>query len=139
MAKKNKIVFNHKHKGVTLIAIAVFFAAIGSLAIYQTYAASTYIYVYNSSASDATIKVYDKYHPTTRYDFVGPGERSKQMYNGFNDIRVDVDPYNKDIDSYKLGVVGNGYGPCHSSDNSASDPPNSLEVRYRNYYNGSCS
>jgi hypothetical protein len=132
-----KITRINKKKWILLPALVVLFAGIGGYAIYTAYAASTYIYVYNSSASDATIKVYDKYHPSTRYDFVGPGERSKQMYNGFNDIRVDVD--NKSIDSYKLGIVGNGYGSCHKdSSNTASDPPNALEVRYRNYQSRSC-
>jgi hypothetical protein len=53
-----------------------------------------------------------------------------------DDIRVDVDPEwppgHPDVDSYYIGVEGQGYGPIHCTENDASNPPNvdPLYVKY---------
>ena len=59
------------------------------------------------------------------------------------DIRVDVDPagFGADIDSYKIGEIGVGWGPCHDGETNSSNPPDSYGangVRYRNYSNSGC-
>jgi hypothetical protein len=135
--KKNSLPSRRKWLLPAIIVLLI--VGIGGFFAVKSYAGSTYIQVCSSSGSDASMKVYDKYHPSTRYDYIESGVCSKTMYNGFNDIRVDVDPFNKGIDSYKLGIIGNGYGPCHTySSNPSSDPPNASAVRYRNYHSTTC-
>jgi hypothetical protein len=58
-----------------------------------------------------------------------------QVFGHVSTIRVDVDPEygnDGDVDSYYIGVIGQGYGPCHDSENPESDPPDDAPngVRY---------
>jgi hypothetical protein len=107
--------------------------------------AATTLKICNSSISANYIKAYNDSRHEEHY--IAP-DHCDTVYNGDGNARVDVDPYDrpvgdyiKDIDSYKLGVIGEGYGPCHEdSENNASDPPNTAPdgVRYRNYVNSTC-
>ena len=144
-SKRIKLIFG------ILVVLAV--AGIGTY-IYRSTFAVTYdwTFICNSSASDTYIRV----KPPIRYQSpsqwfnlpvdVKWGDCTKILFNGDDNIRVDVDPDfggQPDIDSYKIGEIGVGYGGCHyNSENSSSDPPDSYNwngIRYRNYRTGNCT
>jgi hypothetical protein len=136
-----KISFASKNKKALIVLVAALFVAVGIAGVMQTYAL-TNIKICNSSASAAKIEAYKtdwSWHKT-----LSPNYCSSWVNNtGSNPVRVDVeyDFGGVDVDSYKLGRIGSGYGPCHTnSENSASNPPDdaSQGVRYRNYRGGSC-
>jgi hypothetical protein len=87
----------------------------------------------NSSNSVAGIKVWSTIGGSQFPWYLGMGQ-CHTFPQASNEIRVDVDidngPY--DVDSYYIGVEGQGYGPCHNGENQDSDPPNvaPLYVKY---------
>jgi hypothetical protein len=92
------------------------------------------ISICNSSASDYAITAYKT--DWSWSDVLSPDQCSASVNNtGSNPVRVNT---NSLTESYKLGVVGEGYGPCHDGSNSASNPPNEHQVRYRVYDNPGC-
>ena len=139
MAKKK--VKLRKRLDIRLLIIPVLAIAAAGVYSYHFAAASFLPYqICNSSASDDRLEV-----SSTTWTDVTPLIRiGKDQCKSFNfpasSVRVGVDAYGSpDIDSYKLGIIGQGYGPCHHGENDFSDPPNTGQVRYRNYTNGSCS
>lgn len=110
-----------------------------------------YMEVCNSSGSVADITVYDGYgaidylyHVADGDCQLDPPDYTRGLRNVNNNVRVDVEDHEpQDVDSYKIGHISEGYGPCHEdSENHASDPPNSYEpygARYRNYTTGNCT
>ena len=103
--------------------------------------------VCNSDYSDAGIRVFSDYPGATYSYNLAAGQCVSRPWNGADNLRVDVEyPSHSvfgDIDSYKIGEIGVGWGPCHTgSENSASNPPDSYNangIRYRNYSNSNCS
>jgi hypothetical protein len=92
------------------------------------------ISICNSSASNYAITAYKT--DWSWSDVLSPDQCSASVNNtGSNPVRVNTNNLTK---SYKLGVVGEGYGPCHDGSNSASNPPDEHQVRYRVYNNAGC-
>jgi hypothetical protein len=100
-----------------------------------------------SSVADAGILPSDIHG----YGFIlsrGGCETLDNASGGGDAIRVDVDPewsayqWGSDIDSYKIGHIDYGYGPCHdNSENDNSNPPDSYAdtgARYNNYAGANC-
>lgn len=98
--------------------------------------------VYNSDYSVACIlvKVYDD--PSVGYfqRQVCPGGHTGTIWNGDDNIRIDVEYESSclfcDVDSYKKGEIGVGWGPCYNGENESANPPDSYNnggIRIRNY------
>jgi hypothetical protein len=132
-------------KKLTYIALAFLMtlgASVGSIFVSPPVSASISTYqVCNSSASVTTIVAWSSegQFPDT---YLNKGQ-CRNPFNqsgvtsgpGISGVRVDVDPDDccgLDVDSYYIGVIGQGYGPCHDSENNASDPPDNAPqgVRY---------
>jgi hypothetical protein len=136
--KSTKVSFNSsKKKRILLIAIIVVLVLAGVAFWGKSSAYSSTIKICNSSESKAMITAYSIV--TGSKSHLRPGDCSG-TWNHSSDVRVDVDSYgDSGILSYKLGVIGEGYGSCHEySFNSRSNPPDEAAVRYRNYFDGVC-
>lgn len=86
----------------------------------------------NSINSVTMIRVYNTSGSISWVLYPGQGH----TFAGQSSLRVDVDPDafgEPDVDSYYIGQEGEGYGPCHDGENSASDPPNIGPNRYVKY------
>jgi hypothetical protein len=103
--------------------------------------------VCNSDYSYNSIRVYSNYPGATYSYTLGAGQCVSRPWNGADNLRVDVEGCSNiiqcwDIDSYKIGEINVGWGPCHEdSENDASDPPDSYNdngIRYRNYRTTTC-
>lgn len=132
----------------TLSAVAIATLGAGAVVATAPAEAAFYPWMKNSSASDEWIRYYSYGNPSNgRYLYPGDNESSTAPNPdiAINDIRVDVDTTGStsrgvDVDSYKIGDEGNGYGPCHVGETDASNPPDTYTaIIYRNYTNSSCS
>jgi hypothetical protein len=87
----------------------------------------------NSVNSVTSIKVWSTTGGSGFPSYLGLGA-CHTYPNDSNRLRVDVDPDfgPDDVDSYYIGQEGEGYGPCHDGENSASDPPN-IDPQYVKY------
>ena len=105
-----------------------------------------YTYVCNSDYSFSAIRVYSINGPSYSFNLKKGQCTPSLVWNGYDNLRVDVeDPASSllsDVDSYKIGEISIGWGPCHeNSENDASNPPDSYNwngIRYRNYERGDC-
>jgi hypothetical protein len=88
----------------------------------------------NSSNSVAWIKVWRIGGGSGFPSYIAPDGTCGTFAQTDNELRVDVDPEwgPSDVDSYRIGQEGEGYGPCHSGENDSSDPPN-ISPRYVKY------
>jgi len=118
-----------KRLGVLLASLAI--AAGFTLISTEPAAAATYVRVYNSPGSDEWIKVYSAPFPNV-YFYLAPGEDASTSSYGIpiGDVRADVDTTGffsngVDVDKYRIGHRGHGYGPWHCGETNDSDPPNS--------------
>lgn len=127
--------------GVSAAAVVL---GLGGLFLTATPAAAqNYVNLCNSEYSVETIRVYSDLPSYNVY--LTPGACTS-FFNGYDNLRVDVEYCTggcRDVNSYKIGEIGVGWGPCHEdSENSASNPPDSYNengIRYRNYDTTRCS
>lgn len=96
------------------------------------------ILVCNSTASVASIEI-----PNNAGVFVDGA--CGNFYNGADNLFVDVeyDSSYQDVNSYKQGEIGVGYGGCHTNSENATsdvyDHANDNGARYRNFRYGNCT
>lgn len=134
---------NIRTRIIAPIAALTLSLGLGALGTQPAAAANSTLKICNSSHSSHYISAWDIDEPIEKY--IQPGYCATMEDVG--DTRVDVDPYDRqvypyllDIDSYQLGVIGEGYGPCHASENNASNPPNDAPdgVRYKTFPDNHC-
>lgn len=104
----------------------------------------------NSSASDEFIGVGYIYQSGDNFgngELLGDGVCYYNYFSDGTNLRVNTDPtgsgtYGVDTDSYKIGWIDHGYGPCHVGETMVSNPDDSYEnpgFRYMVATNSSCS
>jgi hypothetical protein len=98
----------------------------------------------NSDYSDSSIRAYSNYPGATYSYTLKAGQCVSRPWNGADNLKVDVETgLSLDIDSYKIGEINVGWGPCHeNSENEASDPSdhyNDNGTRYRTSTSSNCS
>jgi hypothetical protein len=122
--------------------IATAAAAVGAIGIVSPASAQTNIKICSSSASYGQIEAFKT--DLSWSQKLEPGQCTGWINNtGTNPVHVDVNSsIYDDVNSYELGKIGYGYGPCHTySNNHDSDPPDDAPdgVRYRNFHGGTCN
>lgn len=114
----------------------------------QPASAATYTLICNSDYSDEWIRWYGSGDPHGLGGYAPPSDcdNTGSQYISITYLRVDVDTTGSnsngvDIDSYKIGEIDVGWGPCHTGETDSSNPPDEYAnhgIRYRNYKGGSC-
>lgn len=115
-------------------AASLVLACIGAATAFPAHASvEPSLEVCNSVNSIGSIKVWSTSGGAPNFPWA-LGRGDCHTFPGQSSVRVDVDPEwgFPDVDSYYIGVEGEGYGPCHDSENNASDPPN-VSPKYVKY------
>ena len=128
---------------------ALVLGTVGALAFtLPAHAAPQYdwTFVCNSDYSVSNIRVYSDFVGAQYSYNVAEGGCTGIIFNGYDNLRVDVEDRgfgDLDVNSYKIGEISIGWGPCHTnSENPASNPPDSYNwngIRYRNYDTTACT